>query len=139
MGTTLRAELSEKNPYWIEKHRYYELKHFCLQYPIWKKMHSALNGFQSSGVNTFSVATVRILSNPTAKIGTLRAFYSERIDMVNRTAKLTDSDLADYIIIGVTEGCSYDILKARLNIPCCKDVYYELYRKFFWLLDKERQ
>lgn len=37
MGTTLRAELSEKNPYWIEKHRYYELKHFCLQYPIWKK------------------------------------------------------------------------------------------------------
>lgn len=34
MGTTLRAELSEKNPYWIEKHRYYELKHFCLQYPI---------------------------------------------------------------------------------------------------------
>ena len=53
--------------------------------------------------------------------------------------KLTDSDLADYIIIGVTEGCSYDILKARLDIPCCKDVYYELYRKFFWLLDKERQ
>lgn len=29
MGTTLRAELSEKNPYWIEKHRYYELKHFA--------------------------------------------------------------------------------------------------------------
>lgn len=27
MGTTLRAELSEKNPYWIEKHRYYELQH----------------------------------------------------------------------------------------------------------------
>ena len=26
-----------ENPYWIERHRYYELKHFCLQYPIWKK------------------------------------------------------------------------------------------------------
>ena len=24
MGTTIRPELSEKNPYWIEKHRYYE-------------------------------------------------------------------------------------------------------------------
>ena len=44
MGTTLRAELSEKNPYWIEKHRYYELKHFCLQYPIWKKAYAALDG-----------------------------------------------------------------------------------------------
>ena len=26
MGTTIRPELSEKNPYWIERHRYYELK-----------------------------------------------------------------------------------------------------------------
>lgn len=34
MGTTIRPELSEKNPYWIERHRYYELKHFCLQYSI---------------------------------------------------------------------------------------------------------
>ena len=137
MGTTLRAELSEKNPYWIEKHRYYELKHFCLQYPIWKKMYSALNGFQSKSAIT--IATVKTLSNPTAKIGTVKAFYSERIDMIVRTAKMTDTELADYLIVGVTEGCSYDILKARLDIPCCKDVYYELYRKFFWLLDKERQ
>lgn len=26
MGTTIRPELSEKNPYWIERHRYYHLK-----------------------------------------------------------------------------------------------------------------
>lgn len=44
MGTTIRPELSEKNPYWIERHRYYELKHFCLQYPIWKKTYEAMNG-----------------------------------------------------------------------------------------------
>ena len=31
MATMIRPELSEKNPYWIERHRYYELKHFCLQ------------------------------------------------------------------------------------------------------------
>ena len=42
MGTTIRPELSEKNPYWIERHRYYELKHFCLQYPIWKKASAPL-------------------------------------------------------------------------------------------------
>ena len=33
MGTQIRPELSEKNLYWIDRHRYYELKHFCLQYP----------------------------------------------------------------------------------------------------------
>ena len=45
MGTTLRAELSEKNPYWIEKHRYYELKHFCLQYSGLNHCHRELGLF----------------------------------------------------------------------------------------------
>ena len=37
MSTVIRPEISKKNLYWIPKHRYYELKHFCLQYPEWKK------------------------------------------------------------------------------------------------------
>lgn len=32
MATKIRPVLSEKNKYYIDKHRYYELKHFCLQY-----------------------------------------------------------------------------------------------------------
>lgn len=34
MSTLIRPEVSEKNKYWIDKHRHYELKHFCLQYPL---------------------------------------------------------------------------------------------------------
>ena len=41
MSTTIHPEVSEKNKYWIDKHRYYELKHFCLQYPLWKKEYQA--------------------------------------------------------------------------------------------------
>ena len=37
MATVIRAIISENNKYWIDKHRHYELKHFCLQYPMWKK------------------------------------------------------------------------------------------------------
>lgn len=33
----------------------------------------------------------------------------------------------------------YDFLKSRLDIPCCKETYYDLYRRFFWLLDRERK
>lgn len=33
MGTVIRPETSKKNKYWIPRHRYHELKHFCLQYP----------------------------------------------------------------------------------------------------------
>ena len=44
MATKVRPEISEKNPYFIERERYYELKHFCRQYPIWKKAYRALDG-----------------------------------------------------------------------------------------------
>ena len=126
MGTTIRPELSEKNPYWIERHRYYELKHFCLQYPIWKKTYEAMNG------------KMKHISNPTERIATMKAYYSERMDMIRKAAEKANGDLAEYIVRGVTEGLSYDVLKIKMDIPCCKDVYYESYRKFFWILNKMR-
>ena len=43
MATVLRPELSSKNKYYIDKHRYYELKHFCLQYTEWKKSYSTFD------------------------------------------------------------------------------------------------
>ena len=43
MATVLRPELSPKNKYHIDKHSYYELKHFCLQYTEWKKSYSAFD------------------------------------------------------------------------------------------------
>ena len=138
MGTTLRAELSEKNPYWIEKHRYYELKHFCLQYPIWKKAYAALDGLHSNTMDLAINVVTHGVGDPTAKYAIAKAYYSDRIEMLERIVAMTSPELGDYILKGVTEGISYDILKARLNVPCCKDTYYELYRRFFWLLDIER-
>lgn len=138
MGTTIRPELSTNNPYWIEKHRYYELKHFCLQYPIWRKAYAALEGLSKQPSDIAMFVVTNALSDPTAKCATAKAYYSERIDMIERAAERTDQQFAGYIVKAVTEGWSYDILKARLGIPCCKDTYYELYRRFFWLLNKER-
>lgn len=37
MATTIRPELSEKNPYWIEKHRYYEIKTLLSSIPDLEK------------------------------------------------------------------------------------------------------
>lgn len=139
MGTTIRSELSTKNPYWIEKHRYYELKHFCLQYSVWKKAYASLEGLAARPMYMDKLAGTKEVNDPTAKCAMIKAFYSERIDMIERVAEQTDQQFAHYIVKAVTEGWSYDILKARLGIPCCKDIYYDLYRRFFWLLDKERR
>ncbi len=68
-----------------------------------------------------------------------REKYVKLMDMVEQTAIETDGDLCNYILLAVTEGISYDGLKMRFNIPCSKDAYYELYRRFFWLLSQARK
>lgn len=137
MSTTIRPELSEKNPYWIEKHRYYELKHFCLQYPIWKKAREALTGLSQRPVD--AIGFTGSVGDPTAKCAEAKEFYSERMRLIEKAATETDVELGDYILKAVTQGISYDHLRARVNVPCCKDVYYELYRRFFWILNRERR
>lgn len=59
--------------------------------------------------------------------------------MVEITAIEADPCLHSYIIKGVTEGRSYTYLKTVLGIPCGKDMYYDGYRKFFWLLSNFRK
>ena len=139
MSTTIRPEISGKSKYWLERHRYYELKHFCMQYPIWKKAYLSLCGLSERPSDLAIFKKQSGISDPTAKCAEARLFYAHRIEMIEKTVNETDPVLADYILTAVTEGLSYDILKVRLNIPCGRDKYYELYRRFFWLLNKERQ
>lgn len=139
MSHDMRPEVSQKNPYWIGKHRYYELKHFCLQYPIWKKAYISLDGLSKrpSDLRIF-VQSGQLASDPTARCAVSRAHFAERMEMVEQAAIGADPDLYSYLLRGVTEGLSYDALKMKYDIPCCRDVYYAAYRRFFWLLSKRR-
>ena len=138
MGTVIRPELSEKNKYWIERHRYYELKHFCLQYSIWKKSYAALNGLSSRPSDLAAFSTKGVHNDPTARCAMSKAFYADRIKMIEDCAYEADKELGGYILKAVTEGLSYVNLKSRLNIPCGKDLYYDRYRRFFWILNNAR-
>lgn len=138
MSTNIRSTLSKKNVYWIERHRYYELKHFCLQYPLWRKAYSEIDGICRQNFDS-DVKTTSPDTNVTEKYADILLYYSERMDMVEKAANDTDQSLSVYILKAVTEGYSYDYLKSKLEIPCCRDVYYQLYRKFFWLLNISRK
>ena len=138
MATVIRAKISERNKYWIDKHRHYELKHFCLQYREWKKAYEACNESVIFASTFEQARTSNVPSDLTAKYAIRKAQYGDKIKLVERIAKEADSDLYPYILKAVTEGLSYTYLKARLNIPCGRDMYYDRYRKFFWLLSEAR-
>lgn len=138
MATMIRPEISMKNKYWIDKHRHYELKHFCLQYPTWKKVYVDLDDISMSLSKMEKIPTSNLPGDPTAKRAMVKAQLSERIDMIETIAREADDYLWRYILKAVTENLSYTYLKTRLGIPCGKDMYYDRYRKFFWLLSKVR-
>jgi hypothetical protein len=136
MSTIIRPEISRKNKYWIDRHRHYELKHFCLQYPEWKRAYYLSPGISSSFGNEPPGSDSH--GDPTAKLAMRKVVYMERIELIERIAGEADKDLRDYILKGVTEGLSYTYLRTKMNMPCSRDMYYDRYRKFFWLLDNAR-
>ena len=138
MPTNVRPEVSEKNPYYINRERYYELKHFCRQYPIWKSAYRALDGLSRRPTDLELFNKPGQTSDPTARCVEARAYYLRKIEMVEQCAKEAAPDLYEYLMNYVTKGDGYNVLKMRDGIPCCKDVFYETARKFFWLLNKVR-
>ena len=137
MSTVLRPELSEKNPNFISRHRYHELKHFCMQYYEWKRALAELDGFCHQQSDTPRVHENRC-DDPTEQIAVKRLYFTERIALLEETAMELDEVIGGYVLLGVTKGIPYDTIRMKLEIPCCKGKYYELYRRFFWLLDKKR-
>ena len=138
MATVIRAEISTKNKYYIDKHRHYELKHFCLQYPTWKKLYNEAEKSCVSAAALERESSTNIPSDITAKYAMKKIYYADRIELIEKTAKEADEYLYTYILKAVTEELSYTYLKSKMNIPCGRDMYYDRYRKFFWLLSKSR-
>lgn len=138
MSTVIRPELSCNNKYWLERHRYYELKHFCMQYDIWKQAYNSLDSMVRISPSGLYSKTNNV-SSPVERCAEAREYYYDRMAMVEKAAKETDLYFSQYILIAVTTGLSYDKLRAQTDIPCCKDTYYELYRRFFWILNKLRK
>ena len=136
MGTNIRNSISESNPYYITKHEYLMVKHFALQYNDWKKQKQEIESRIGSGFN-IGLGHNDSVSRPVESAQENAERYSFRMGLVEQAAKIAGGDLWEYVLTGVTTECSYPYLQLVKGIPCCKDVYYRMYREFFWVLNKE--
>lgn len=134
----MRMEMSKNNKYYIEKHRKYELIHFCKQYPIWKAALFDVQGWATAPQSNERVNNGGYISDPTARAAAIKKFYNDRIGMIEKAAYEADKDLCSYIIMGVTEDMTYDHLWLVHHIPCSRDMYYDRRAKFLYILDKLR-
>ena len=131
MGTNIRPEVSKKRDYYIPKHRYYELKHFCLQYPEWKQQ---VRDCARLGSTAKLVRSNPEWSDPTYSAVEHLEGARRKIRLVEECSRLAAEDLACYILKAVTEGASYVQLRMMDEIPCGRSTFYELYRRFYYIL-----
>ena len=109
-----------KSEYGLSKHRFYELKHFCLQYSEWKRLYFSRVGFPE---NVFNPPT-----DTTSKDGISRADLSYRMHTVEETCMETNKLYSQVLFRIVTET------SAAPKDPFLRELYYQ----FFKLLDKKR-
>lgn len=95
--------------YYLERNRFKELKHFCLQYPKWKKeIHDA------PLEDAVDIETALLL--------------------IEKTALDTSRKYGEYILKAVTRDMSY----SRLRPPCDNYTFDYYLHKFYWLLSNRK-
>lgn len=100
----------ERVMYELDRHRYLELKHFCLQYGRFKELYLKLEH----------------LGDSVSSIAAVRTDCWRSMELIETTAYNTDLELGYYIFRSVTEDVSYK------ELGCANLDGYR--RKFFWLL-----
>lgn len=98
MSTTIRPEISKDSPYYISKHRYYELKHFCLQYPEWEAEYRRLCNL---GISSKTSTDDPNWSDPTGNRASRMADLSYKMELVRDVAMSVDPVIGNRIFFKV--------------------------------------
>lgn len=139
MGHFVTSEISKRSKWWIPKYRFLELKYFCLQYPEWKKEAAEI---------LFNMAKPGLIQNgpkgqlefkdSTGDLAVRLAMLNAKIDMLGEIARSVDDTIGYFILRAVTEDISFVKMKTLYDIPCERDMYYDRYRKFFYILSRSK-
>lgn len=125
--------------YGISSKRYKELCGFCEQYPEW------LNELK---YKTHTLASPEITDMPipphsneskTERLALRRTMLEEKCKLIEQTAIQADADLYQYIIKSVCYEVPYTYLATVEEMPCSRSSFYDTRRKFFYLLDKNKE
>ena len=112
-----------KTEYALSKHRFYELKHFCLQFPEWEELYSLMDGWPEEIANNEG--------DTTSRDGIRRADLAWKIDLIRDTIHDICSQYEWELFACVALG-----IKPVLSVDQSDFWYY--YRKFFWELSRRR-
>lgn len=120
--------------YGISRHRYAELKAFCLQYDEKKsKISRGIGAMNYDGMPKGNFKT-----NPLEDKAIRNVTYQKDCEMIEQAAIAASTDISQYIIKSVTNDLPYQYIEydEKLGrIPVGKTDFYALRRLFYHFLD----
>lgn len=116
--------------YGISKERYRELFYFCMQYGEWKE--SIAYGIRPACTDNISHGSG--ISNPTEQMAIHNQKALENCRLIEDVAKAAGGYIWKYILKNVTEGIAYEYM----NVPCGRRYFYEIRKKFFFMLSQRK-
>lgn len=120
--------------YRLEKSRYKELEYMCYQYKDLKQQLEGISELSAVSIDGLPGGTK--ISDPVGNLAVKRDKIVDKVKAIESAAELL-GDLGKGVLRSVTEGFSYDYLKANGILYCGRRQYYEARQMFFWYLDKK--
>lgn len=124
----------KSNKFYLPKHEYNMVVHFCMNYGEYKRQLAELDGKKAFVLDGMPHGTG--VSDPTAEIAERRQRLQSKIDLIEATIRQVDAPLYDYLLLGITTDASYSYLR-DLGIPCGKDYYIKRYREVYYRIAQE--
>lgn len=126
------------NKYKISSKRFRELYYFCLQYDEWKKELKNLENPLKS-IDLSNEIKGSGTASPTEDIAIKRLELSEKCNLIEETAKKVAGDLYEYLLLAITKEKTFNYISLIKNIPCSRNTFYSIRRKFYFLLSQSKK
>ena len=122
----------------ISKAAYDELHSFCLQYD--EKLARLNDSYSLKSPNLSGIPHGSGVSDPTEHAAELAEKYHRDIELIEKTAKEVDSELAPFLIKNVTsDKCPPWVLKSRYGMEISEKAFNKKRRQFYYLLAIKKQ
>lgn len=129
---------SYRGKFKMTKEQYLSAKYFSLRYNEWKLEYADL--CDTSRAITYSDMPNGSMSTESpVELAAIRLeAIGSNIRLIEQTAEEAAGGLYPYLLKAVTnEGITFNALKMLEDIPCERDMYYRIRRKFYYLLSKK--
>lgn len=126
---------SEKSKYYLPKHTYLHVLHWCLQYKDWAAELSVLPD-TSKGI-TYDKERVQTSNSFDATQDTAikRAELAEKKELLEQTIREVDASIYDYLLLSIGYGFTEYQLKDK-GMPCGHRYFSERRQRVYYLVNQ---